>query len=59
MQLRYDSDYFKLRWIAYIEIPFCIFMVRLGLVTSEMHEVLIERWNQINQKAILNRLKMR
>lgn len=55
--MRYDSDYFKLRWLYYLEIPFCIFMINLGMVTTEMHEILIERWNRINQKARLNQLK--
>jgi len=50
-----DSGSLKLIWLGYFEIPFCIFMVRLGFVTEEMHEILIERWNRINQKVLLNR----
>ena len=52
-----DLGSLKLMWLGYIEIPFCILMVRIRLVTEEMHEILIERWQRINQGVLLERLK--
>lgn len=55
--MRIGKDTLKLLYLSHMEIPVVFFMNRLGMLTPEMLEILVARWDKANKEAFENKRK--